>query len=503
MLAKREKTVIILFVSVSILRSSAVINKSLSRIACLLTALVFMLCACSENNNQQENEPADRSVPVVSIGEESVSLAMYTALFDNYLPYMQYSGYDPLESESSLTSYRSWLVDILTDDLVTLYQAKQAGFTLSEEDEQKLAEDSEAEINELYNSFMKLAEQDFADDPSVPVSVNFEGIVNSESEYYTGIAMSWEDYKAHYREQARNAAIVSAYREKVCEEFVPGEDDVADWYDSASRSDKETYTAHPERYKEDEEEYEQSFGVKTGVYPIAYVPSGYYRMRQIVVSPQGELSGEYGEKLKRMDAIKQEYGTLAFEDAASGSSRNSMRMEELLNEYHALKESTDAEYADYVADARAKIGEALECLRDGEDFVDVMLRYTEDERIIGSDGSEGVAAFVEKGELISLEYTSSVDWSSAIKDEFAKLEPGQHSGVFMEGGSYRIIYYEAEEPSGFVPMAQIYDSIEAVCTETARDEQWAALLTEWKKDPALFIDEELLKTVGTDKKEGN
>lgn len=463
--------------------------------AVLLLAFTVVFSACSLNK-KGNNAEIDASEAVITIGDESVSLAMYKALFDSYLPYMQYSGQDPYENESTLSSFRAWLVDILSDDLVTLYQAKKAGFELTGEQEAQLEAETESDIEELYANFMKLAEQSFTDDPSIPVTAYFESIVNSESEYYTGIAMSWEDYKEHYRSESRHSAIVRAYRDAVCAEFVPKEEDIEDWYEETLASDKAYYASNPEKYKTDQELFEQYFGQRDAVYPITSVPSGYSRVMQIVVTPSGELSSEYGEKIARMDELKKEYAELAFEDAVNGSSKNEERITEILNEYRALKASTDAEYDSYVEEARTKIDDALAALHAGEDFASVMLRFTEDVRITGDENSEGCAAFREKGELISLEYKSQDDFSEVFKEEFKKLVQGQYSNVFMDGDSFKIIYYASDEQSGDVPMENIYDSIKAVCTAAVQDAQWEELLAEWKKDPALTINEDLIKTVG-------
>lgn len=463
-------------------------------VSALLLVGIFVLSACSLKKNG--NGEADASKPVITIGEESVSLAMYKALFDSYLPYMQYSGQDPYESESSLSSFRAWLVDILSDDLVTLYQAKKAGFELSAEQEAELETQTESDIEELYNNFMKLAEQSFSEDPSIPVSVYFDGIVNSESEYYTGTAMSWEDYKEHYRVESRHSMMVKAYRDAVCAEFVPDEEDIEDWYEENLANDRSYYTANPEKYKTNQELFEQYFGKRDGVYPITYAPSGYSRVMQIVVTPSGELSKEYGEKKARMEELRTEYAELAFEDAVNGSSKNEERINEILNEYRALKASTDAEYDSFVEEAQNKIDEALSALHSGEDFKSVMLRFTEDARIVGDGTNEGCEAFREKGELISLEYKSSGDFSDTFKEEFRRLVPGQYSNVFMDGDSFKIIYYASDVEAGDVPIEELYDDIKAVCTAAVQDAQWEELLAEWKKDPALSIDEELIKTVG-------
>ena len=467
-------------------------------VLCLLAALAITLCGCSlkKPGVTSAGDPADA---VISIGGESVSLAMYKALFDNYLPYMQYLGQDPLQDRASLESYQDWIVDFLTDDIVTLYQARQSGFTLTDMQEKELSASIETDLKEVYDKLIKYADQSFAEDPSVPVETYFEGLVNTESEYYTGVAMSWEDYKAYFAEQARKDLISSAFREYVCTEFEPTRDDIAEWYDSAYESDKANYLDSPEKYKTDEENYELYFGKKDGFYPITFVPSGYSRVMCITVFPDGTLSDEYMAKLARMEELKKEYSDLAFEDAVNGSDANSARLKAILREYADLKSAADEEYTDHVAGAIRKINEAYGELISGKAFADVMLDYTEDEHIIGGVNGEGCAAFIEKGELISLAYDCENDWSETVKSEFAKLLPGEYSKPFEDDGCYRIIYYFSDEPAGDVPIDSIYEDIKAVCLSGVQDSQWEALLEEWKNDPELKIDTDAIRQVGLDK----
>ncbi|MCR5809234.1 MAG: hypothetical protein K6G56_06685 [Clostridiales bacterium] len=427
-----------------------------------------------------------------------MTLAEYKALFENYLPYMQYNGIDPLESRSSLDSFQDWLVDVLTDDLVTLYQAKQSGFTLTEEQESELETIINRDIEDISDKLTKYAEQDHGDDPSVSVETYFEGLVNSESEYYTGVAMSWADYQEYFRTKDRESYIVQAYRQKVCGEFEPTREDAAEWYENALENDRTIYTDSPESYKTDEENYELYFGKKDGVYPVTYVPSGYSRIMQIVVAPAGSLSDEYKAKTARLDELKAMYSELAFEDALNGSDEHSGEIEAILNEYRALKEAADEEYELYVSEAREKIEKAYSELLLGKPFNDVMLRYTEDERVTGGADGEGCEAFRIKGELISLAYSGLDDWSDTVKEEFKKLEKGEFSRVFMDEDCFRIIFYAGDEKPGAVDMDDIYEEIKAVCLAEVQDSQWQELLKEWKKDAALTVDIETIRKVGED-----
>ena len=466
-------------------------------VICLLLAACFTLAACS-GGKKKSLSSFDPSDPVISIGDQEVSLAAYKALFESYLPYMQYYGQDPLESASALESYQDWLVDELTNDLVTVYQAGEAGFSLSAEQEKEFSEQTEAELSELYDRFMKIAEQNYSDDPSIPLETYFDGLVNQESEYYTGTAMSWEDYRAHYLNEAKKAYIVNAYRDSVCGEFIPSEEDITNWYDAAHENDKANYLDSPEKYKMDEEDFEINFGKGDSILPVTYVPAGYSRMMHIVVSPKGELSDEYKAKLKRMEEIKTEYSELSFEDAVEGTNKHAAQLDKLLAEYKLLKQATDGEYSSFVEEAYEKIKNAYGELVSGADFADVMLRYTEDERVVGGEDSEGCEAFRTKGELISVQYNGYGDWSETVKTEFSKLKMGEYSGIFMDGGSYHIICYVSDEASGDVPLEQIHDYIKEVCMVGVQNSQWSQLVSEWKKDPDLKIDHDIIRLVGAD-----
>ena len=454
-----------------------------------------LLGGCS-GNKKKDLSSIDASEPVISIGDLEVSFASYKALFENYLPYMQYYGQDPLESVSALESYQDWLVDELSNDLVTVYQAENAGFKLSSQQEEELKTQTEAELNELYDRFIKYAEQSYAEDSSIPLETYFEGIVNQESEYYTGVAMSWEDYKLHYSNEARKAYLVDAYRESVVREFIPTEDDIADWYDAAYENDRANYLDAPEKYKEDEENFEMNFGAGDSALPVTYVPDGYSRMMHIVVTPKGELSDEYKAKLKRMEEIRAEYAVLSFEDALNGTNKNAARIEALLEEYRLLDNATKGEYSVFVEEAEEKIRLAYDELKNGRPFEDVMLEYTEDKRVVGTEAGGGCEAFKTKGELISLKYSGYGDWSETVKAEFSKLSIGEYSGVFMDNGSYHIVYYASDERSGDVPLDELRDQIKEVCMSGVQNSQWNALLNEWKNDPDLKIDLDVIRLVG-------
>lgn len=88
-------------------------------------------------------------------------------------------------------------------------------------------------------------------------------------------------------------------------------------------------------------------------------------------------------------------------------------------------------YNKFIEPYRAKIDKAFAELEGGADFAQVMLKYTENEYVAGSDSYGGCETFRTKGQLISTKHSSSKgDWSSTVKEIYSLLKPGEYSDVF-------------------------------------------------------------------------
>ena len=114
------------------------------RVVCFIAAAAFLFCFSGCKKNKDKNGvPNDKTAAVASIGDETVSYALYTAAFDSYLSYMEQMGYDPVSNEEELQKFRDWVLEYLVKDMVVLYRAKEEGFKLS--DEQIAESDAQAE----------------------------------------------------------------------------------------------------------------------------------------------------------------------------------------------------------------------------------------------------------------------------------------------------------------------------------------------------------------------
>ena len=114
-------------------------------------------------------------------------------------------------------------------------------------------------------------------------------------------------------------------------------DDVQAYYDQLVESQTAAY---------EEENFEMNGGD-----PSVVVPEGYLRVKAIAVFPQGTLDASYEEKTAQMADYEAEYGRLALTGA------DAARRSEIETLYAALRLETDAMYAAYMQDAKAKIDE--------------------------------------------------------------------------------------------------------------------------------------------------
>ena len=216
------------------------------RVVCFIAAAAFLFCFSGCKKNKDKNGvPNDKTAAVASIGDETVSYALYTAAFDSYLSYMEQMGYDPVSNEEELQKFRDWVLEYLVKDMVVLYRAKEEGFKLSDEQIAESDAQAETELKEIYDEYMKTAEESNAKDDSKTVQQYFDAAIAELSEYYTGKTMTYDEYCEEYKLELRNTALIEAYKDYVCKDFSVTDADIADWYEKQLKSDKELYASNP------------------------------------------------------------------------------------------------------------------------------------------------------------------------------------------------------------------------------------------------------------------
>lgn len=156
-------------------------------------------------------------------------------------------------------------------------------------------------------------------------------------------------------------------------------------------------------------------------------------------------------------------------------------------------------YDDYIRDARAKIDMAFEELENGADFADVMMRYSENDVVVGSETAAGCAAFQTKGQIISLEYECQLDWSDTVKEIFSMLAIGEYSRVFTDDdGSLHIIKYVSDIAPGDIPLDDVREAVTYFVKADSNEEKWDELMQVWLDDPNIVRNTPIVRYLGKD-----
>ena len=94
---------------------------------CFAALLCFGAASCKNTGNQlptasPQSEYSAETV-VASIGDRTVTYALYKAAFESYADYAKQMGFDPYSSEDDLKGFQDLVINALVADMVTLYHA--------------------------------------------------------------------------------------------------------------------------------------------------------------------------------------------------------------------------------------------------------------------------------------------------------------------------------------------------------------------------------------------
>lgn len=460
-----------------------------------VSIVLVLILGCISVFGCSEYTPAGTDI-VASIGNETINYALYNAAFESYFEYMNMMGGE-ISDESQLQTFQDMIMDYLLVDMLTLYHAEEEGFALSNEDKQSAINQAKSELEDIKSEYMEAANKDYESDSSKTVEQYFDEYIAALSEHYLGVKMNFEQYSEAYINELIRSSTIEAYKAYVCESFSVSESDINDWYEEQYELQKSNYNEYPEQYKFDQEYFEKHFGMNEDAIPCLYVPNGYSRIMDIVVKPRGELSKEYNDLQNRIGKIHDECSELAFDDALYGNGANAERIAELIDEYKQLQTKIDTIYDEYIHDTKQKIDEAYAEIESGADFAEVMLKYSENSAVVGDDNGDGCKMFQTNGQIISLEYSSSSDWSPTVKEIFGMLKVGEYSNVFADDdGSLHIIKYVSDITSGKVSLDTVYDYIKSIVKMSSDENAWSDLMETWLDDSSIKRNSKIIRSMG-------
>lgn len=460
--------------------------------ACILLPL-FAACQLTDREKPGENDlPAELDLEAVAakVGEETITLGAVKTLFDNYVNYFSYYGYDVTSDEETLFQFQDDIVNKLVEEKLLALKARELGYDkFTSEQQAEIGRRVQEELDGMAEYYREQAEEDFAADGSIDVEARIEALILEEAAYnMSKDDVTYEEYTAYIREDLTRTYLAELLFDGELGDVSVPEEDVIAAFNAQLTADQAAYEEDPAAYQAAQETYETT---GEGL-PALFVPEGYARIYDIFIPFEGDLAKEYEANQKTMDERKRDYQELAFADALAGTADNAARMAEILAEYMALKGENDQLYAAHTASARELIDALYAKLQAGADFKELMLANTKNENFTK------VAVFTERGMLITTEYDADDSWGDATKEAFAALSAGAYSEPFAESDGLHIIFRLGDEKAGPLENAgETYERVRAQALKTAKDEEWTALLTEWKNGDSVALYKEVYRVLGT------
>ena len=129
--------------------------KRMFRTCALLAALLLAAAALAGCAAQDERVAA-------RVGDREITMQLFKNAYLNSLTYA--SIYYDLTTDEGVEAYQDDVINSLIQTEMLLYQAEQAGVTLSEEEEAEAVADGQADYDSFYDSFLEQAEQAGATD---------------------------------------------------------------------------------------------------------------------------------------------------------------------------------------------------------------------------------------------------------------------------------------------------------------------------------------------------
>ncbi|HOG00571.1 MAG: peptidylprolyl isomerase [Firmicutes bacterium ADurb.Bin248] len=503
-------------------------------ISVLLAA--FMLLPLIAACKLTDDEP-DLKAVVATVGGEEITLGEVKALFDSYVTYFSYYGYDVTGDTETLHQFQDDIVNKMVEDKLIVVKAKELGYDQFTEEQQaeldaRVAEELEA-MQEYYRS---QAESEYESDNTVNVEERTQELILEEANNNMNRDdATYEEYTEFIREDMTATYLGELLRAGQLKDLSVSEEDVQNEYQTQVDADTASYTESPAAYLAAQESYE-SLGEGA---PALYVPEGYHRVYDIFIKFEGTLPDEYNTNKTQMDKLTTEYQNLAFSEALSGINENSTRMQEILaeyaaaqtagdkakmdalkaeyqelafaeatageasenakrmgeimSEYAALQAKNDELFAAYAAGAKAKIDEIYAKLEAGENFKELMLANTQNENF-----NDGESLFVERGMLITNDYDTDDSWGDITKETFASLAAGKYSEPYSDSDGYHILFNIGSETPGVRALDDTLRAyFEGVAKATLEETEWQALIDAWKAEAEVTINTEVYRVLGT------
>ena len=261
-------------------------NKTIAlALAILLTAATLLGCG-------------GKPVLAATVGDQEVTVTQLENSYQNSLSYASAYGYDT-STDDGITQFRDYLLDNLIASAMKIYQAKQAGITLTDEELTAAQTTADQDYQDTLDSFTQQATQAGATNVEAYAKTL---LTNALVQNKTTV----KKLQASMLEDAKNQTLVSKHRTALLEGVALTDEELATKYADELASQKTLFDATPSQYFTYESYAQYGYNA-----PPVYVPAGFFRVRQILVADEAtaNLIKEKIDAGEDFEALLTQYNT--------------------------------------------------------------------------------------------------------------------------------------------------------------------------------------------------
>ena len=239
-----------------------------------------------------------KTVLAATVGDQEVTVAQLENSYLNSSSYASSYGYDTT-TEEGVTQFRDYLLDNLIASAMKIYQANQAGITLTDEEIAAAKETAQKNYDDTIATFEQQAQKAGASNvEAYAKTLLTKALVRNHT--------TVKKLQAEMLEDAKNNPLVSKHKTALLEGISLTEEELSAKYAEVLASQKEQFDKTPSDYFTFETYAQYGYNA-----PPVYVPAGFFRVRHILVADEAtaKLVKEKIDAGEDFEALLAEYGT--------------------------------------------------------------------------------------------------------------------------------------------------------------------------------------------------
>ena len=454
-------------------------KKLLALALCLLMLLSLVGCLEKTEQPAAADKPAATAasaetaadgktddLPAFTLGDFTVTVGEVKSSYNTIVEYMGYYGMSAPSTGEEIKQYRDMIIEDLLSAKVLPWKAQQLGIELTPEKVEEVNRRVEEELAEYAADYLEDAKAELGDTASAAdLAKKAREFLEKDVEDYFGYPFSqWLD---EVRTSYMESALTELLQEKFNEGVTVTDDQVRDWFNTESETQKESFTSDYTAYKSQVEAYR----LGESSVPALYTPEGFAQMQVITFDIDANDYAVYAANEVEMTNLEAEYGKLVLRG------QDEDRQAQIVARYAELQEANQAllsKTSDKAAKARA---DAL----NGMDFVDIFKTYS------NMEGSMGFFGYDENnpkrdGTVIFYTKEKDAEWPDQVWNMAKDMKDGEISELLQVGDSFYLIKRLADLPEGVVSFDQDAAVYTAAALAEKQAKEWEAVQADWTSE---------------------